>query len=161
MLPMLFRVSPGVFFLVAACGGTTRGWRPSISFSHVPDSTPVRIAVQETGLRMSGRAIDWQRGMPRVVTTRGDTMVVPDGARLEARIRGRTNGAAFGAAVGYLVGVVVTFNRCGGIDAECSEKDPTSLLTLGAGALIGSLFKTTAWFTVRRDTPTLTNHPGT
>jgi len=28
------------------------------------------------------------------------------------------------------------------------------------GALIGSLFKTTAWLTVRRDTLTLTNPPG-
>ena len=161
MLRVLLPVSPALFFLVAACGGATRGWRPSISSSHVPDSTLVRIAVQESGLRMSGRAIDWQRGTPKVVTTRGDTMIVPDGARLEARIKGRTNGAAFGSVVGYLIGVVVTFNRCGGIDAECSEKDPASLLTLGAGALIGSLFKPTLWVTVRRDTLTLTNPPGT
>jgi hypothetical protein len=65
-----------------------------------------------------------------------------------------------GGVVGHFVGVVVTFRRCGGIDAECAEKDPTSLLTLGAGALIGSLFKTTGWFTVRRDTLTLTNPRG-
>jgi hypothetical protein len=70
---------------------------------------------------------------------------------LVAACGGRANGALFGGVVGYLVGVVITFNHCGGIDAECSEKDPTSLLTLGAGALIGSLFKGSTWFTIRRD----------
>ena len=88
-------------------------------------------------------------------------MIVPEGARLQARIKGRTNGAAFGAVVGYVVGAVVTVNHCRGFDAECTENDPTSLLTMGAGALIGSLFKITTWVTVRRDTLTLTNHPGT
>src|SRR5688500_17314070 len=109
MLRVLLPVSPALFFLVAACGGATRGWRPSISSSDVPDSTPVRIAVQKTGLRMSGRAVDWQRGTPKVVTTPGDTMIVPEGARLQARLTGRATGAAFGALVGYLVGVVITF----------------------------------------------------
>jgi len=52
-------------------------------------------------------------------------------------------------------------NHCRGFDAECTGKDPTSLLTVGAGALIGSLFKTTTCVTVRRDTLALTNHPGT
>ena len=160
MLRVLSPVSPALFFLVAACGGATFGRRPSLS-SHVPDSTLVRIAVQETGLRMSGRAVDWQRGTPKIVTTRGDTMIVPDGARLQVRFKGRTNGAAVGGLVGALVGVVVTFNHCGPVDEECEEKDPTVFLTFGAGALIGSLFKPTAWVTVRRDTLTLTNPPRT
>ena len=151
MRRVLSPMFPALFFLVAACGGRTFGWR--LSLSQVPDSTPVRIAVQETGLRMSGRAVDWQRGTPKVVTTRGDTMIVPESARLQAHLTGRAAGAMFGGVVGYLVGVVITFNHCGGIDAECSEKDPTSLLTLGAGALIGSLFKPSAWVTIRRDTP--------
>ena len=158
MLRVLSPVSPALFFLVAACGATF-GWRPSLS--QVPDSTPVRIAVEETGLRISGCAVDWQRGTPKVVTIRGDTMIVPEGARLQARLKGRTRSAVFGGMVGNFVGVVVTYYHCGGIDAECTEKDPTSLLTLGVGALIGSLFKTTAWLTVRRDTLTLTNPPGT
>ena len=108
MLRVLSFVSPPLFFLVAACGGATRGWRPSITSSDVPDSTPVRFAVQETGLRMSGRAVDWQRGTPRVVTTRGDTMIVPAGARIEARLTGRTNPAVIGGAVGYFVGLLIT-----------------------------------------------------
>ena len=101
---------------------------------------------------MSGRAVDWQRGTPKVITTRGDTMIVPLGARLQARLTGRTNTAVIGGAVGYFVGLLITYDHCGGIDAECTEKDPTSILTFGVGALIGSLFKSTAWVKVRADT---------
>ena len=155
MLRLLSSGSPALFILVAACTGATFGWRPTLF--EVPDSTPVRIAVEGTGLRMSGRAVDWQRGTPRVVTTPGDTMVVPAGARLQARLTGRMNTAVVGAQVGSLVGVVATFYRCGGIDAACSEQDPTALLSFAAGALIGALFKTTTWFTVRRDTLTSAN----
>jgi hypothetical protein len=151
MLRVISFVTPALFFLIAACGGATFGPRPSLS-SHVPDSTLVRIAIPGSGLRASGRAVDWQRGTPRVVTTQGDTIVVPEGARLQVQLKGRPNRAVTGGVIGFLAGFATTYARCPNLKARCRMTDPTALLAAGAGALIGSRFKVHDWVTVRRDT---------
>ena len=151
MLRVASFVSPALFFVIAACGGATFGPRPSLS-SHVPDSTLVRIDAQGHGLRMSGRAVDWQRGTPKVVTTRGDTIVVPEGARLQVQLKGRPNRAVTGGVIGFVAGLAVTYARCPNFKDRCRMNDPTSFLAGGAGARIGSRFKVHDWVTVRRDT---------
>jgi hypothetical protein len=77
----------GAVFL-SACASATIRWQPSL-VSQVPDSTPVRFSAAQHEPPVRGRAVDWQRGRPRLITQRGDTVVVPASATLEVCLPGR------------------------------------------------------------------------
>ena len=151
----MLRFASAAFHLVflagiAGCGGATFRWHPSL-VSQVPDSTPVRFGVQRNTRRVLGRALDWQHGRPRVITARGDTVVVPDTATLEVRLKNKANRAVAGAVVGYIVGVGVSYGLCPPPKTTCGEQDPTPVWSAGLGALIGSAFKKDHWVRVRWD----------
>jgi hypothetical protein len=141
-------IVPLAFVTMAACGGARMQWRPSL-VSHVPDSTPVRFTRRAGEPRVQGRALDWQRAVPRVVTATGDTIVVPDSARLEVRLREKKSRATFGGVIGWAVGVGVMYANCPSPKRTCGEQDPTPVLVAGLGALIGSRFKADDWVRVR------------
>lgn len=140
-----------VALLTVACGRTTVQWRPSL-VSHVPDSTPVRFTRQVGRPRVQGVSLDWQRGSPRLVTPAGDTIVVPDTARLEVRLRERKSRAIPGSLIGWGVGIGVMYATCPSPKRTCGEQDPTPLLFAGLGALIGSRFEADDWVRVRWNT---------
>ena len=136
---------------LAACSSGTTRWHPSLA-SQVPDSTPVRFAPGESERQVAGLALDWERGPLRVVTTRGDTVVVPRGSALEVRLKEKSNHAVIGAVVGWAVGVAVSYATCPPPKRYCGEEDPRPLLGAGLGALVGSRVKTDWWVGVRWDT---------
>ena len=146
MRPSIRRSLPFVFLVATACGGSTFRWQPSLT-SHVPDSTTVRFNLARNEPHVVGRSIDWQRGKPRLVTSRGDTVVVPDSARLEVRLKNKTNHAVAGGMLGLAVGFGVAFAACS--SESCSEQALTPYLVGALGALLGSAFKTDQWVRVR------------
>src|SRR5262249_10681857 len=117
--------------------------------THVPDGTPVRFAVDRNTPRTVGRSMDWQLGRPSVVTTRGDTVVVPHGATLEVKLKDKANHAVAGVVIGLVVGAVLEYALCDPPKTHCGEEDPTQLLTAGLGALVGSAIKKDHWVRVR------------
>jgi len=139
---------PSMCLVVSACGRTTFRWQPSL-VTHVPDSTPVRFALDRGTPRTVGRSLDWRLGRPRVVTTRGDTVVVPQGATLEVKLKDKANRAVAGAIIGFVAGAGLSYALCDPPKTHCGEEDPTQLLTAGLGALIGSAIKTDHWVRVR------------
>ena len=117
--------------------------------SQVPDSTPVRFEVERSDPWVSGQALGWQRGSPRIITPRGDTVVVPGAALVQVRLREKTNRAVVGAVVGFVVGMGVSYARCPSPRTSCAEGDPmTPLLVSSLGALVGSRFKADEWVRV-------------
>lgn len=142
-----------VLLFVAACGRrATLEWRPSL-VSQVPDSTPVRISVGPERTTTQGLAWDWQRGRPRVITARRDTVLVPDNAILRVRLRKKSGHAIEGLFIGWAVGVGVSYAQCPEPKRYCGEQDPTPVLGAGLGALVGSAIRTYHWVRVRRDQP--------
>ena len=139
-----------VILLATGCAKATFRWQPSLT-SQVPDGTPVRFKVARGEPRASGQALDWQRGAPRVITPRGDTVSVPDTAFIQVRLKNKTNHAVAGAIAGFVVGVGVSWATCAPPKTHCGEQDPTPMLAAGLGALIGSLFKADHWVRVRWD----------
>lgn len=135
--------------LVACSTGTTR-WHPSFA-SQVPDSTPVRFLAGESERQVGGLALDWERGRPRVMTRGGDTIVVPGGSMLEVRLKEKASHPAFGAVIGWAVGVAVSYATCPAPKRYCGEEDPSPLLGVSLGALVGSKVKTDWWVGVRWD----------
>jgi hypothetical protein len=150
-LPFIF--CPAVALVLAAgCGRATLRWHPSLA-SHVPDGTAVRFAPAPRDPRIAGRALGWQRGMPRLITPRGDTVLIPRGARLEVRLRDKTNLAVAGGVVGFTVGVGVMYANCPGSAKTCPEQNPTPYIIAGLGALLGSVIKVAHWAAVAWDAP--------
>ena len=137
--------------LLTACGGTTIRWQPSL-VSQVPDSTAVRFVVEPGRPPTQGLALDWQRGRPRVITGR-DTIVMPEGAALEVRLPEKYGHPTAGAIVGWALGAGLSYALCPPPKRYCGEEDPTPLLGLGLGALIGAKVKTDRWVAVRWDAP--------
>lgn len=146
-------IAPAALFALSACAGGAMRWQPSL-VSQVPDSTPVRFAPSRNEPRVAGLALDWQRGRPKLVTERGDTVVIPDTSVLEVRLREKASHPTAGAIIGWAVGVGVSYITCPAPKRYCGEEDPTPLLAAGLGALIGSKVKTDWWVGVRWDAPT-------
>jgi hypothetical protein len=143
-LPLLLLVP------LAACNRATFRWQPSL-VSQVPDSTPVRFYLGRHDPVTSGRALGWQRRSPRVVTARGDTVVVPPGAMLDVRLNRKAGHPVAGAIIGGIIGVGIEYANCPEPKTYCGEEDPTELLVAGLGAIIGNLIKTDHWIRVRWD----------
>jgi len=141
-------LAPLVILLASGCTRATFRWRPSVT-SQVPDSTPVRFYVARGQPRVSGRAFDWQRGSPRVITPRGDTVTVPDTALIQVRLKDKGNHAVLGAIVGIVAGVGLSYAACG--DISCGPGDRRPVFIGGLGALVGSRFKADSWVRVRWD----------
>jgi hypothetical protein len=153
-VPPLRRFVPvtafAVFVLLAGCHRATVGWQPSL-VSQVPDSTPVRFFHEERARLIDGRALDWQRRAPKLVTTSGDTLVVPEGAKVSVRLEGKARHAGAGALVGAVVGVGVMYATCPEPKKYCGEQNPTGMLFAGLGALVGAMIKTDNWIRVGWD----------
>src|SRR5690242_6168319 len=124
--------------LVAACNRATFRWQPSV-VSQVPDSTPVRFWREPSDRPTQGRSVDWQRGAPKLVTARGDTVTVPPGASLGVRLDRRAGHPVAGAIIGGIIGVAVQYAACPEPKTYCGEEDPTPIFVGGLGALIGNL----------------------
>src|SRR5512138_1759638 len=91
-----------IAILLTGCTRTVIGWRPTL-VSHVPDSTAVRFAPASGATTVAGRSLDWQRGSPKVITSRGDTLVVPREAAVSVRLPGKVRHTGTGAVVGAIV----------------------------------------------------------
>ena len=139
--------------LLTACAPAVITWRPSV-VSQVPDNTPVRFDRPGSGEKPTrGVAMGWQSGQPRVISQRGDTVLIPDGARLQVRLKKKSNNAPTIGLVGFVVGVGIVYHRCQDKGRSCGEGDPTPLLASTVGALIGSTIRSYPWVTVKRDAP--------
>jgi hypothetical protein len=142
----------GVIALVlTACSNGTTRWHPSFA-SQVPDSTPVRFVASESERQVAGLALDWERGRLRVVTSRGDTVLVPRGSELQVRLKEKASHPLFGAVIGWALGVAVSYATCPPPKRYCGEEDPSPLLGVGLGGLVGSCVKTDWWVGVQWDT---------
>ena len=139
--------------LLTACAPAVITWRPSV-VSQVPDNTPVQFDSPGSGEKPTrGVAVGWQRGQPRVIDQRGDTVLIPEDARLQVRLRKKSNNAPIGGLVGFVIGAAVAYNGCQDSGRTCAQDDPTPLLAATAGALIGSAIRSYPWVTVKRDAP--------
>ena len=143
---------PAALLAISGCASGGVRWQPSLA-SDVPDSTPVRFAPNRSEPRVTGLALDWQRGRPKVVTERGDTVVVPDASLLQVRLREKASHPTAGAIIGWTIGVGISYATCPAPKRYCGEEDPTPLLSTGLGALIGSRVKTDWWVNVQWATP--------
>ena len=141
---------PAALLLLAACNRATFRWQPSL-VSQVPDSTPVRFSAEPQGEPTRGRALDWQRGAPKLITAHGDTVVVPAGTTLGVRLNRKAGHPVAGAIMGAIIGVIVEYANCPEPKEYCGEEDPTELFAAGLGALIGNLIRTDHWVRVRWD----------
>lgn len=135
---------------LAACSNGTTRWHPSLA-SQVPDSTAVRFVPGENERQITGLALDWERGRPRLITRGGDTIVVPKGSTLEVLLKEKASHPVFGAVIGWAVGVAVSYATCPSPKRYCGEEDPSPLLGTGLGALVGSRVKTDWWVGVHWD----------
>ena len=133
--------------LSAACTRQSLGWRPSV-VADVPDSTHVRFTAYPGAPLTAGRALDWRRGTPRVVTGRGDTLLVPRGAALSVKLPGKTRHAGMGAIVGGAIGTAVSLAECHTPD-RCEGASPYQLFGAAAGALIGVAIRTDHWIRIQ------------
>ena len=140
-------VLAGAVFISAGCTRATFGFRPSL-MSQVPDSSVVRIRAQNGQPPVTGRALGWQAGRPRVVTTAGDTVAVPQGAVLQVRLKQKKTHATLGGVLGVGVGMGIKIAQCPPT-RRCGP-DLTPVLTGAAGALIGSRFSAAEWVRVQR-----------
>ncbi|HEX6049569.1 MAG TPA: hypothetical protein VFZ21_09875 [Gemmatimonadaceae bacterium] len=134
--------------LVAGCTRATFGFRPSL-VSQVPDSTVVRAREQNGQPPITGRALDWQVGRPRIITAAGDTVAVPEAASLEVRLKEKKSHATLGGVLGLTVGFGIALANCPSTN-RCGP-DLTPALTAGIGAFIGSRFTAAEWVRVRSD----------
>ena len=141
-------LAPILMLLATGCSRATFRWKPSLT-SQVPDSTPVRFHVARGVPRVSGRALDWQRGGPRVITPRGDTVTVPDTALIQVRLKDKSNHALAGAIVGIVAGAGVSLAKCW--NTHCPPGDRRPVYIAGLGAVVGSRFKADSWVRVRWD----------
>jgi hypothetical protein len=141
-----------MFFLPAlalGCVGSSIRWRPSL-VSQVPDSTAVRLE-RVNARDVSGRSFGWDRGRPRVVTSLGDTILVERGMTLRVLVPDRATHTTAGIVIGWVLGVGISYATCGAPKRYCGEQDPTPLIGIGLGALIGSRVKTERWVRVAWD----------
>ena len=146
----------GMIVLGGGCTRATFGFRPSL-ISQVPDSTIVRVRNPNGLPPTTGRALGWQTGEPRVVTSAPDTIDVSQAAILEVRLREKKTHATLGAIVGLLVGLSIKLVQCPPT-GYCAP-DATPAVTAGVGALIGSRFTAVEWVRVRR-APAVETPPG-
>lgn len=148
----MFRFVPpyaaAALMLVTACNRATFTWRPSL-VSQVPDSMPVRFSPDRNGKPTVGRSLGWQRGSPKLVTSRGDTVRVPAGSLTAVRLDRKAGHPVAGAIIGAIIGVGVELANCPSEWQYCGEENPTELLFAGLGALVGAAIKTDNWVRVR------------
>jgi hypothetical protein len=145
MLDFTRRTLPAALLILAATGCTRVLFRPTI-VTQVPDGMEVRYRVTPSRSEaVVGRALGWMSGTPRLVTSRGDTIVIPNGARLEFKVDHPSNHAKAGAVLGYLISLIVMQINCNRQHIQyCGEQDPTPLLGILVGGIIGS-FITKDW----------------
>jgi hypothetical protein len=136
-----------VAVLLTACHGATYRWQPTL-VSQVPDSMTVRFRAPNESKSVTGRSLGWQTTEPRVITPRGDTLVVPDASRMSVKAKGKTGHPLAGAVVGWAIGVGISLATCDEPRTHCGEQDPTPLLSAGLGALIGATIRTDRWVRV-------------
>ena len=136
-----------ITLLLTACHGATYRWQPTL-VSQVPDSMTVQFRPPNESKSVVGRSLGWQTTAPRVITPRGDTIVVPNASKMSVKAKGKTGHPLAGAIVGWAIGVGAVVSTCDGKRMHCGEQDPTPLLTAGVGALIGATIRTDRWVRV-------------
>jgi hypothetical protein len=120
---------------VGACSTTRVLWRPTQA-NDVPDGTQVRFLARSANEPTFGRAVGWASSTPRLISARGDTIVIPYGARIDVRVQHPDRHTNAGAIIGYVFGTLTILADCGG-EKYCGEQDPRALLGSIAGAIIG------------------------
>jgi hypothetical protein len=118
----------------------------------------VRVRAQNGQPSVTGRALDWQVGRPRIVTSSGDTVLVPPAATLEVRLKEKKTHAILGGVVGLGAGLSIAIANCP--PTNYCPPDVTPALTAGVGALIGSRFTAAEWVRVRRASADVPAPPG-
>jgi hypothetical protein len=86
-----------------------------------------------------------------LVTSRGDTIDIPNGARLEFKVDHPANHAKAGVVLGYIVGTITMYAQCED-KKYCAEQNPTALLGALVGGIIGR-FMTEDWDPIAWATP--------
>ena len=112
--------------------------------TQVPDSAFVRFVPASGQQPVTGRSLGWQHNAPHVITSRGDTLRVPEGSRVAMRANRKRGHPVAGAAVGYAIGLGLTTARYGFLSYR-GRRDPTPLFTVAIGALAGSAIRTDRW----------------
>ena len=146
--------------IVAVAGGCTRatfGFRPSLT-SQVPDSSVVRMRARNGQPSVTGRALGWRGERPRIITSVGDTVIVPQVATLEVRLKDTKTHATLGGVIGVTIGLGIKVANCPPT-TKCGP-DFTPALTAGVGAFIGSRFTQAEWARVRRPPADTAAPPG-
>ena len=137
-----------VALLLTACHGATYRWQPTL-VSQVPDSMAVQFRPPNESRSVVGRSLGWRTIAPRVITPRGDTLVVPNASKMSVKAKGKIGHPLAGAVVGWAVGTGVMVAHCGKLMSYCGEQDPTPLLSAGLGALLGATIRTDRWVRLR------------
>ena len=136
--------------LLSGCNRGTLHWEPSL-VSHVPDSSTVRFSRAPDGTVVDGLALGWQGGAPRVVTSHGDTLVVPrDATTISVRTTRKVGHPGTGAIIGGVIGIGVSYASCPEPKSECGPTVAQFGLA-AVGALIGAAIRTDHWVRVRWD----------
>ena len=115
----------------------------------VADGTRVRLRLAVDGTRHTGVALGWATPTPRLVTARGDTIVL---VRADERhvSMGRTGRRTLqGALVGWFAGVL-TGAGCFG-ERTCGEQNPFPLIGTALGAAVGHRLRRERWKRVHDD----------
>jgi hypothetical protein len=150
---MRFVPSATLLLVLSACASReVVYWRPRL-VSQVPDSARVRYRVDSNTPFVQGHALDWTRQAPRIVTLRGDTVVVPPRVDLDVRLRQKNGNGPIGGVIGLAVGMVAAHASCPDGRSTCIEDSAKPLVGAVIGWLGGSLLRSYPWVRVRRDTP--------
>jgi hypothetical protein len=147
------RMLPAALLCLAATGCTRIEFRPRL-VTQIPDGREVRYRIQPNGsTAVVGRALGWASGTPRIVTSRGDTVIVPAGARIEFKVDHPDSHAKAGGVVGWLLAIAAMQANCIKQDIKyCGEQDPTPVLGAFIGGVIGSLMRE-PWISIEWDAP--------
>jgi hypothetical protein len=140
----MVRLAATLLLALTGCSGATYRWQPS-RVSQVPDSMLVRFVPADSQKSMTGRSLGWQTTVPRVITPRGDTLLVPNGTRVSVKAKGKAGHPVAGAIVGWAIGTGAMLANCGKLVSYCGEQDPTPVWSAGLGALVGATIRTDRW----------------
>jgi hypothetical protein len=94
-------------------------------------------------------SLGWQSDSPRVLTTQGDTVLLPrDAQAVSVRLNRKVRHAGTGAIVGGVIGIGISYGSCHEPRTECGPTVAQFGLA-AAGALIGAVIRTDQWVRVR------------
>ena len=143
MRALVLAAAVGCLALCPVPGAAQRPAAVPTCADSVPDGARVRIRLLIDGKRHAGQALGWGAGTPRVVTAKGDTVVVGPHDRREVGAGRTANRAWQGLIVGLLVGNLSNAPCFG--ERTCGEQNPIPFVTSIAGVLIGRNMRRERW----------------